>query len=298
MLGLLDYAYIIAFLVAATLWVRYQGKIIDTELAEEVQSGLLDPDDAATVTAFRRRTAQSWQLVRSGQLEQWRHERNVQNQAARLALLKWRTKRFGGDPAAIGRARRQLATLAAFEPRPSKIPTPPSPLVGRERELAQAAELLRQRTLRVLTLTGFGGTGKTRLAIALATAVQDRYPSGTFFVPLAGANDADAAVGTIVETLEIRERPGESLLETLKDELRDKQLLLVLDNLEQVLVAAEPLAELLQAAPRIQAVATSREPLRLAAEQELAIGPLSQEEAVELFVTRARAVDLGFAATG
>ncbi len=297
-LGLLDYVYITVFLLAAVLWVRYEGKTIRAQLVEETESGLLSAADAAEVTDLRRRTAQAWQLVRSGQLEQWRHERQVHNLAARLALLKWRIGRFGGDSAAVGRVRRQLATLAAFEPRPSKIPAPATPLVGREPELDQAAELLRRRELRVLTLTGPGGAGKTRLAIELATRLQDRYPSGVFFVPLADAQSADAAIAAIIETLELRERPGEGPLETLKDELRDKHLLLLLDNLEQVLVVAEPLAELLRAAPRIQVVATSRERLRVAAEQELVLGPLPPDDAIELFVARARAVDLGFKTTG
>ncbi|MGZ8695180.1 MAG: PrsW family glutamic-type intramembrane protease, partial [Gaiellaceae bacterium] len=295
-LGVLDYLYVIAFLSAAVLWVRYEGKVIREELVEEVDSGLISQVDAETVTSLQAQTAHAWRLFESGQLEQWRHERTVQSLAARLALLKWRTRRFGGDTAGIGRARRQIATLVAFQPRPSKIPTPPTPLVGREAELARAAELLRQRELRVLTLTGPGGTGKTRLSIALATRVQERYPSGVFFVALAGAHDADAVVAAIVETLELRERPGETAQATLQDDLRDKHLLLVLDNLEQVvLVAAPPLAELLEAAPHVQVVATSREPLHMRAEQELPVGPLAAHEAVDLFVTRARAIDLGFA---
>jgi predicted ATPase/RsiW-degrading membrane proteinase PrsW (M82 family) len=299
LLGVLDYFWVIAFLTAAILWVRYEGRVIRAELVEEVDSGLITPTDAEAVTSLEAQAAHAWHMFQSGQLEQWRHERTVQNAAARLALLKWRTERFGGDRAAIGRARRQLATLVAFQPRPSKIPVPPTPIVGREAELGEAAELLRKRDLRVLTLTGPGGTGKTRLSIELANRVQERYPSGVFFVALAGATDADAVVAALVETLELREQPGRTPLELVSDDLRDKHLLLVLDNLEQVvLAAAGPLAEILEAAPRVQVVATSREPLHMRSEQELPVGPLHDDEAVELFVTRARAIDLGFAPTG
>jgi predicted ATPase/RsiW-degrading membrane proteinase PrsW (M82 family) len=296
-LRFLDYVYIAAFLTAAVLWLRYQRRIIRAELAEETATGLLRPGELREFTDPSSRTARYWRLLRSGQLEQWRHRRRLHSALARLALLKWRVKRFGGDEQGVQRARREIATLATYEPHVSKLPEPPTPILGRDRELAALIELLGQEDVRIVTLLGPGGTGKTRLSIELATRLSELYASGAFFCPVATISDRDEAVSAIAKTLEVRDQPGEPMLETLEDHLRDKHLLLVLDNAEQVLEVGPALAELLAKAPRLKVIVTSREALRIRGERAYPVPPLDQRDAVDLFVARARAVDPGFELT-
>ena len=201
--------------------------------------------------------------------------------------------------------------IRTLENRPTNLPTQPTPLIGREGELARASALLRREDVRMLTLTGPGGTGKTRLGLQLAAELLDDFPDGAFFVNLAPISDPDLLTATIAQTLAVREGPGQTLDETLADYLSDRQLLLLLDNFEQILVGAPAVSELLGAAPRLKVLATSRAPLRVAAEHELVVPPLrlpdllelpeadtlSQYEAVALFVERALAVKADFAVT-
>jgi predicted ATPase len=169
--------------------------------------------------------------------------------------------------------------------------------IGREREIAQVVELL--GAVRVLTLVGPGGAGKTRLAIRVATDLQHAFPDGVCFAALAPLRDPALVAPVIAQALAIGESGGQPLLERLSAYLRTKQLLLILDNFEQVLAAAPLLAELLAAAPGVKALVTSRAPLRLSGEQEFPMPPLAlpdphqpeqaaQSEAVQLFVARAR----------
>ena len=294
LLRLLDYVYIAAFLAASALWLRYQRGIIQAELADEVGTGLVDQSDIEAITSPRRRASRAWRLFRSGQLEQWRHLRKLQRALVRLALTKWRVKRSREDAGSVQRIRREIATLATFEARAGTLPEPATPVVGRERELAEVKDLLRQRDVRVVSLLGPGGTGKTRLSIELATQLRDEYGSGVFFCPVATITEPEIAVSAIAQTLEVRERPGEPALEPLKDYLRDKHLLLVLDNAEQVLGVAPAVAELLSAAPRLKLIVTSREALRVRGEREYPLPPLGGDDAFSLFVERARSADPGF----
>ncbi len=273
--NLLDLYLIALFLAAVFLWIRYQRRIIRAELADEVDVEALTP---------------SWGLLKTGQFERWRHQRRLQGELATLGLLKWRTKRFGGDWERVQRLRREIATLAIFDVGAGNLPEPATPLVGREEELASLLEL----DARVITLTGPGGTGKTRLALEAARALRDKFGSGAFFVPLAPIRDPALVPAAIAEALGVAQREGESPLEPLKDFLRDKQLLLFLDNFEQVTAAAGSVAELLEAAPRVRAIATSREALRIPGEQEFRVPPLPEQNALELFEERARAVDPDF----
>ena len=164
------------------------------------------------------------------------------------------------------------------------LPVQATPLVGRERELAELMTLAESR--RLITLTGTGGTGKTRLGIAFAAGLADRYPDGVWWVPLAMVSEARLVPAAIAGAL------GD--IADLPMYLRGRALLLVLDNFEQVIEAARAVAELLSGAPGCGVIVTSRERLGVAAEQEYPVAPLSPHAAVELFTARARQVEPGY----
>jgi len=167
----------------------------------------------------------------------------------------------------------------------STLPTLATPFLGRERELADVLAVLRSG-VRVLTLTGVGGTGKTRLALQAAAEQVEHSPQGVWWVPLQMLRDAGLVVPTIASALGIS---GD-----IAEELAGRHLLLLLDNVEQVLDAVPELGELLQVAPGVTILATSREPLGLAGEHVFAVPRLDERQAVELFTERARAVVADF----
>jgi predicted ATPase/class 3 adenylate cyclase len=201
--------------------------------------------------------------------------------------------------------------LPTLDHRPYNLLAQPTPLIGREQEVASVSALLHRADVRLVTLTGPGGTGKTRLALQVAAELLDVAADGIFFVALAPISDPGLIVSTIAQTLGVRESGSRPLLDTLKDHLRDKQLLLLLDNFEQVVSAAPLIGELLVAAPGLMVLITSRMALRLSGEHEVAVQPLSlpdrtrppdpghltQYAAVRLFVERAQAVKADFAIT-
>ena len=152
--------------------------------------------------------------------------------------------------------------------------------------------------MRLLTLTGPGGTGKTRLALQAAAELVEDFQDGVFFVNLAPLSDPELVVPTIAQTLALKERPGETLLATLAAHLAEKQLLLLLDNFEQVAEAAPALAELVRAAASLNLLATSRAPLHLSGEREYPVPPLAGSEAVSLFAERAQAAKPAFVLDG
>jgi predicted ATPase/DNA-binding SARP family transcriptional activator len=160
------------------------------------------------------------------------------------------------------------------DPRPS-LPRPPTPLLGRDAELAAIARLLSRPAVRLVTIVGPPGVGKTRLALEVAAHRLVDYAGGVWFVDLAPVSDPDIVPDVIAQALGVRERGGRPLLEDIADALHDQHVLLVLDNCEQVLGAAPPLAALLAACPRLVILATSREPLRLRGEYELLLAPLA-----------------------
>jgi predicted ATPase len=181
--------------------------------------------------------------------------------------------------------------------------------VGRERDIARIVQLF-ERT-RLVTLTGPGGVGKTRLALRAATLLQPRFQDGIRFISLASIVDPGLVAATIAQAAEVKEVTGQSILDALKAALRAKALLLVIDNFEHVASAAPLVADLLAASPRLKVLVTSREVLRLSGEHELAVAPLTLpepsrvanaatvgvSEAVTLFVARAQAVRQDFTLT-
>ncbi|MDQ5854100.1 MAG: tetratricopeptide repeat protein [Chloroflexota bacterium] len=199
----------------------------------------------------------------------------------------------------------------AWQARSHNLPRQRYQLIGRERELAEVCALLARDDVGLVTLTGPGGTGKTRLGLQVATALLGDFPDGVWFVDLAPISDPALIPATITVTLGLKETRGEALTERLTTYLRDKQILLVLDNFEQVVAAAPLVAELLNAAPRVKALVTSRSALHLYGEQEYPVPPLAvpdrshplpieqltQYGAIQLFIQRARSVKPDFQVT-
>ena len=171
------------------------------------------------------------------------------------------------------------------------LPAPATPFLGRKRELVVAAGLL--HGTRLLTLTGAGGSGKTRLALRLAETCRQDYREGVGFVGFADIADAELILPTISQALGLVELPGTTPLHRIREWIGRRDMLLVLDNLEQLTPGTSVLGELSSACPGLRMLVTSREPLHLAGEQQYEVPLLEPEDAIELFVTRVRAVAPG-----
>jgi excisionase family DNA binding protein len=196
-----------------------------------------------------------------------------------------------------------FAAAPAITPPPTLL----SPFVGREKELAALTALLRDPAVRLVTLLGSGGIGKTRLAIAATGMVQDQFPDGVAFVALASVSRPDSAVAAIANALGLRAQAGRDRQVQVQSFLKTRQMLLVLDNLEQVLAAAPAVAQILAHAPGVTVLVTSRAPLRLRGERRLPVPPLAMagtsatlaeilaSDAGQLFVSRAQEHDPAFA---
>src|SRR6266566_9003033 len=200
--------------------------------------------------------------------------------------------------------------LADFPPlktrygRSDNLPVQPTPLIGRELEVATIGQLLRREDVRLVTLTGPGGTGKTRLGLQVASKLRDVFVDGVFFVSLAPINDPMLVMPTIAQAIGIQDEVGQPLSARLAEMLHQKQVLLLLDNFEQVVGAASQVADLLTSCPQLKVLVTSREVLRVRAEHEFAVPPLelpdlahlpepvalARAPSVALFLQRAQAV--------
>jgi predicted ATPase/class 3 adenylate cyclase len=214
--------------------------------------------------------------------------------------------------------------LRSLDARPNNLPTQLTTFVGRERELSEALALL--RSTRLLSLTGPGGTGKTRLSLQVAAAAADEFPDGVWFVALDAVRDPGLVASTVARTLGLAENKGRRSIDLLADEIGGGRVLLVLDNFEQVTAAGSDVAELLRRCPNLTALVTTRIALRVSGEQEYPVpglpappdtsrlseverlnlprelreldpAALDQFEAVRLFIARATAVRPGFAVT-
>jgi predicted ATPase/DNA-binding SARP family transcriptional activator len=173
---------------------------------------------------------------------------------------------------------------------PANLPVPATAFVGRRHELAELAALLQSGGTRLLTLTGAGGSGKTRLALRAAETCAAEYRDGTWFVAFADITDPELIAPTVSQTLELAEEAGLTPVRRLEQWLGERQVLLVLDNLEQLADGSAVLAKLLSACPGLTLLVTSREPLHLAGEQQYEVPVLEPEDAVALFDSRTQAV--------
>ena len=189
------------------------------------------------------------------------------------------------------------STLSRFQAPLSHLPTPPAPLIGRERDLDAVTQLLREQRTRLISLIGTAGVGKTRLMLSLAHTLRFDYTHGAHWVDLAPLADAAQLLPAIAQTLRLTDDSPEAVI----GYLRHKHVLLLLDNFEHLLAeadecdAAARVADLLAQAPHLAILITSRTALRIRAEQQYALAPLAQSAAVQLFVDRARAAQFDFA---
>jgi predicted ATPase/transcriptional regulator with XRE-family HTH domain len=216
-------------------------------------------------------------------------------------------------------ARRPPARRAASKPSRRALPATLTPLIGRKHGVEAVANLLHREDVRLLTLTGPGGVGKSRLALEAAARVaggphgpsHEAFADGAVFVPLASLRDPALVPSALAEALGIREVAGETLLETLERQLQDRRMLVLLDNFEHLLAAVPVVADLVGACQGLTVLTTSRAPLRLTGEHQFPVYPLSfdgaaypasagapaRSAAVELFCQRARAIDPAFELT-
>jgi predicted ATPase len=221
-------------------------------------------------------------------------------------------ERLANDLAQLLTERFTSPPETAVPARPAPLPMPHSPLIDREQELALVRDLVQRADVGLVTLTGPGGVGKTRLAIQVGASLASQFADGVAFIGLSSLKDPNLVEQTVARALQVSEADGQAIGERLLEYLRPRQLLLLLDNTEQLVVSAAPLAtRLLDAAPKLKLLVTSREPLRVRDERVVPVLPLAlpvtsplpdldtlaRVPAVALFVERVREVQPAFALT-
>lgn len=222
------------------------------------------------------------------------------------------TRDLARDLAAV-RSRFADAPVRHSEPRPSNLPLPRTALIGREHEVATFRQFLLRDEVRLVTLTGPGGIGKTRLALEIAGEIREHFASGICFVPLSGVREPGLIASTIAQAMGVRETGNQSAQESMKQYLGglDQPMLLLLDNFEHLISAASVVSDLLSMGPQLKVVVTSQSPLHIYGEHEFPVPPLalpnpkslppldalSRVPAIALFVERARAVNHKFTLT-
>ncbi len=284
---------------------------IDAQLALGDHDGLV-PELEELIAEHPYRERLRAQLM----LALYRAGRQADALAAFQATRETLAEELGIDPSPelreLERAilRQDASLLPAAAAGSLRLPTPSTRLVGRGLEVAAVCSSLREPDVALLTLTGPGGVGKTRVAIAAAVEYGKELADGAYFVDLQATVDPALLGSAIAAALEIGEQPGEDTLETLARELRTREALVVLDNFERLVSAAPVLDQLLQEAPRLRLLVTSRVPLRLSGEHEYPVPPLpvpsptddlgavARNDSIAVFTARARAVDPQFQLTG
>ncbi|MBK8024973.1 MAG: hypothetical protein IPK19_27035 [Chloroflexi bacterium] len=258
---------------------------------------------AAAGLAYSHKASIPWEQRLAGLLYA---AANLNRYCSRFGLTSPAEARQLFDPAQLS----QSAQIAARSV-PNNLPAQVTTLIGREVEAAAVRDLLAADEVRLVTLTGPGGVGKTRLSLEVAAGIRDSFVDGVFFIPLADITDPERVVSRIAQTMQVREGGAQPLIETVKGFLRDKSVLLVLDNFEQVAAAAPIITDLLTASARLKVLVTSRVTLQVTGEHELAVPPLAlpkparmpdlerlgKNESIRLFVERAQAVNSKFALT-
>lgn len=190
----------------------------------------------------------------------------------------------------------EFGPLRSLSLHPNNLPAQTTSLVGRETEVREVLALLKGDA-RLVTITAFGGAGKTRLSLEVAEASLERCPQGVWFVDLASLSDPSLVMPTVARTCGLEENPAKTALQHLGEHFRSAHALLVLDNFEQVEAAADDVAQLLRACSQVQVLVTSRSLLNLSMEHEYALPPLRVPECMSLFASRARQVQSNFAVT-
>ncbi|MDQ3707447.1 MAG: tetratricopeptide repeat protein [Chloroflexota bacterium] len=225
----------------------------------------------------------------------------------RQAFMAWARGLQARYEPALPQSIAGIAPQQAALPVATNLPAPLTPFVGRETEVARVRSMLWRTGVRLVTLTGPPGIGKTRLGLAVAASLHQDHEHGAHFVPLDALRDPALVAATIAQTLDVEETPGATIEAALHAYLRDKRLLLLLDNFEQVAEAAPAIAEILAASPGVKVLVTSRTPVHLYGEHEFPVPPLplpdlestdrtalAQNPAITLFVQRAQAVQPDF----
>ena len=287
----------------------FTPKIVETLLALVERSGEVLSKDELMEIVWADTIVEESNLSQNLYLLRKTFNGTTANGKPLIETLKRRGYRFNGNVSEIPTAEsNQNGNQIVVE---EDLPDLAEGLIGRRHEISKIKEMLQQPDVRLVTLAGAGGSGKTRIAQALMSELRGEFADGAWFVELAAINDPKLVASTIFQSLGLKEAGNKPILEVLKNYLRTRELLLVVDNFEQVAAAAPDIAKLLSAAKNLKILITSRVLLRLPSEREFIVPPLALPEenenyspgelanysAIKLFIERARMVKSDFALT-